>query len=269
MARIFGLTVFGLVLTLPALVTADGVVPGTWKLTVLSQIGKEQTNWLLKLENNDGKTTATLLSANPLLKAARLVSFTIADGQVRIVVESPAQAVFEGRLSPDGKRIAGVFGTDRAVSAAYMVPTELTKLEFKDVNTTVNIDEMNRAVQLTAAAAVLEAKARSTKDADERVDLVQEALEARNKAAALVPKLYRETITKHPQTVAAGQAALALLQQTAYKADPEEVKTWAEVASRSAGDFGARWRRGNQHANCCRPRGPKKYRPGCRIRLGR
>ena len=84
-------------------------------------------------------------------------------------------------------------------------------------------------------------KAQKTKDADEKDKLVKEIAEANRKANAEIPILYKEIIAKHPNTFSAGGAALALLRRKGFEPTPMELKTWAEVASQSANEFGAIW----------------------------
>src|SRR5437764_1251760 len=108
MKRVFGLALLGLALALPAQAGAGGVAPGTWRLTTLAPNGNsETTSWLLKLETGGGKTTATLLAADPKLNAPKLVSFAAKGDTVRLVVQyslktGVVEQTFAGRVSKDG-----------------------------------------------------------------------------------------------------------------------------------------------------------------------
>ena len=84
-------------------------------------------------------------------------------------------------------------------------------------------------------------KAQSAKDADEKSALQKEVTEATKKADVEVPKLFMEAVKKYPNTFAGGRAALTLLQRKTVNATPEELKNWAEIASKGASEFGPIW----------------------------
>src|SRR5262245_27715367 len=115
MKRVFGLALLGLVLAVPAPVRADGPVDGNWRLTVVNLTGTaEATNWLLKFETTDGRTTATLLAASPAYKGPELTSFKLQGDAFRAVVKYGAvELTFLGQVSKDGKKIIGVLGNDQ------------------------------------------------------------------------------------------------------------------------------------------------------------
>lgn len=246
MKRLFGLALVGLValaLTLPASSAADGVISGTWKLTYLATTGNaEITNWLFKLETEGGKTTAKLLGASSAATkaGAALVSFTLTGDHVRLVVDANGEKVFQGRVSKDGKKIVGVF-TQQAMTAAYMAPTDMTKIETQDVTHKLGIDQLDKITQLTNGITQLAMKANKAEDADAKSKLQKEVAEANRELNVEVPKLLMDIIAKHPGTFAASRAALALVQRKAMAAKPAELKSWAELASGSAGEFGPIW----------------------------
>jgi hypothetical protein len=143
MKRVIGLAVLGLALALPALSRADDILSGTWKLTtVLPASNAETTNWLLKLETKDGKTTGTLLSANPQYKGPELVSFATRGDTVKAVVKYGAvELTFEGKVSKDGKKITGTMGNAQVTNLAYMEPSDLAKIEAKEVVRKLNPED--------------------------------------------------------------------------------------------------------------------------------
>jgi hypothetical protein len=127
----FGLAILGVVLALPVLIPTDDGLSGNWQLTTMAPMGdKATTSLLIKFEITDGKTAATLVgSANK--GKAELLGFSIAGDRVRFVVKASTEQVFEGLLSKDGKKIAGILGNDESATAAYMVPTNATSIPAK------------------------------------------------------------------------------------------------------------------------------------------
>jgi hypothetical protein len=245
MKRVFVLALLGLVLAMPAQVRGDGITPGTWQLTTIGFNGTtEQALWLVKIDTKDNKLTATLESATPLLKEARLVSFDVRGTTVHAKFQwmsgkTPIDITFEGIVSGDGKRIAGAYEQMGSVSAAYLVPSALTKIEASSGHK-LGIDAMEQATTLANKSQGLRIRAGQIKDADDKKKLLAEAVEADKVAAVEVPKLYREVLQKHPGTVAAGRAAVLLL-QAKDAATAGEITHWAEVANKAAADFGPAW----------------------------
>ena len=171
MKRVFGLAMLGFAPALPAAFSADGITPGNWKMVVPAPTANvERTELLLKLDAKDGKTTATLIAPTPSDKA-ELVSFAMTGDRVRIVAKTPVHVVFQGRLTKDGKKIMGVSDDGITLRAAYMVPTDMTKIEANDKTHKLNIDQFDKAMQLANAASALTGKVRQTKDNDEKVKL--------------------------------------------------------------------------------------------------
>ena len=151
MKRVFGLALLGFALALPAVLSADGITPGNWKMVVPAPTANvERTELLVKLDTKDGKTTATLVAPAPSDKV-ELVSFAMTGDHVRIVAKAPVQVVFQGRLAKDGKKIMGVTDDGITLRAAYMVPTDMTKIEAKDKSRKLNIDQFDKAMQLANA----------------------------------------------------------------------------------------------------------------------
>jgi hypothetical protein len=242
MRHAYGAALLGIILALPATVPADGVMNGQWRLAYFGpRVNEETTACILKLETKDGKTTATLVAAPQGPKAkAELVSFAVTGDHVRAVLKAATEQVFEGRLSADGKKVMGVFGNDTLINAAYMAPTELTTLEAKDASKSIGIKQLDQVANRVKEVNDLAMQAGQTKDAAESARLAKEWQEASAKMGSENAKLFLETIAEHPNTFGAGRAALRLLQNKEHPATPQELKTWAEVASRTA-EFGSIW----------------------------
>lgn len=131
MKRLFVLALLAPLLAAPA-VRGDDLAPGSWKITTLSANGAtELTFWVLKLDSADGKTTATLASANPAFNNAQLRSFTLKGDTVRAVLFNGFnEQVFDGKLAgKDGKKVIGTLGTQDFPNPAWMVPTDVTELD--------------------------------------------------------------------------------------------------------------------------------------------
>ncbi len=168
------------------------------------------------------------------------MSFAVDGKNVRAVFKRQRREVtFEGTIDgKDGKRIAGVYGPDGAISAAYLAPTELQTLKTKDVTHSLGIKEMDRAIALANKAPGLRDKARKKKDPEAKAALLDQAAEAAKLAAVEIPKLHRAVLAKHPGTYAAGRAALKLLQHAKVEANDAELRLWLDLAFKSAGEFG-------------------------------
>src|ERR1043166_1539870 len=112
-------------------VRADELAVGNWKLTTLSVNGATaSSNWLLKVERGGGKVKATLEAANPAFKQVTLKSFTVEDDTVRAVFAyGLAEQAFTGRISKDGKKVVGIYGTEDFPNPAWMTPTEETEID--------------------------------------------------------------------------------------------------------------------------------------------
>jgi hypothetical protein len=254
MKRATGLSVLGvLLLLMPASTEADGVTPGTWKLTTLAATGMaETTNWLFKLETKDGATTATLAATSPAPAGAKkggkqaqpkLVSFALTGDDVRLVVKSgAADFTFEGRVSKDGKKIVGVYGNDAGILPAYMAPTSWTEIAAKDATVTIAPEELKQVAELEAKVEQLRTKALQTKDQDEKEKVLKQAFEATKTAEAQVPGLLRKVAATAPPTFTSRRVALQLLQNVKISADNAELQTWASKAAGDADEFGQSWK---------------------------
>src|SRR5262245_19478709 len=100
MKRVVGLTLLGLVLTLPATARADDLAPDTWRLTYLTNAGtSEVTPSLFKVETKDGRTSGTMTAGALVLQKAEVTDFTVKGKDVRITFKVPAgEMFFQGRV---------------------------------------------------------------------------------------------------------------------------------------------------------------------------
>lgn len=229
MRRIFGLVVC--LCAMPA-VRADELAPGSWQITSLAPNGaKEITQWVLKIDRADGKTTATVVTANPAFRKPAVKSFAIEGDTVRIVV-SPGigEQLFNGRIAKDGKKVVGTFGTADVPYPAWMVPTELTKLTLADT--------MKPAGDAGAGMAALY-KLRTAKKDVATTDLADRAATASKDAVQYGPAwqtianvTIANALAKHPgQAEQALKYALEAQQTLDAKASPvREVQVLEAIA---------------------------------------
>jgi hypothetical protein len=245
MKRALGLALLGLVLGWPAPAKADGLASGNWQVTTYSFNGSaEQTIWLVKVETQNDKTQAKLLAAPAFFKDPKLVSFDVKGNHVRAVFKfQTIEIVFEGTVSgKDGKKIVGTYDQAGNISAAYMVPTMLTELDAASLNHKFGIAPLDKVIALTSKVANLRLQAQKAKgNPEEQQKFLKEAADADKLAMDELPKLYREILDKYRGTFAGGRAAVALLQQPQFMATEAEIKQWAEIASKSAAEFGPGW----------------------------
>jgi hypothetical protein len=243
MKRLLGLAFLGMALGLPHQVPADGVTPGNWRLTTMAPSGNaEITDWMLKIEAKDGQSTATLLAANPAFKQAELVGYACKGETVRLVVKTQSgELTFEGRISKDGKKIVGMFGSEDEPNAAYMALTTMTRLEEKDVSRKLGIAQLEELERLKTLAKSLERKGKETDDTDAQFKLLQQAVEAYKQAELAAPDLYLDLVAKQPNTFAAERAAMVLLKDAAFDGNTAELKRLADVASKQSAEFGLAW----------------------------
>jgi hypothetical protein len=218
-------------------------VSGNWQVTAYSNNATfEQVYWVIKLDTKGGKTTAELVAAMPAYKDGELASFNVKDQHVRAVFKvRNSEYVFEGTISKDGKKIAGTYGTGGGAAPVFLVPTELTTLDNKNMIHRLDIEQMDKAATLLAKGPALRAQAQRAKDPDEKAKLLKEARDADAAAIEQAPKLYGEVLDKHARTFAAGRAAVLLLQMKTAKATDDDCSQWAATAVQSAREFGPAW----------------------------
>jgi len=211
--RALCLAIVGLALSVPASAPVDGPLSGNWKIAILNSNGTgEVVNWVIKLETEDGKTTAKLVASNPDYKKAQLVRFAVegnnVNGSFKFAGRKGAtlEYVLDAKLvGKDGKKIVGTFGPAAKPEAVVLTPTDLKELESKDLTHSYGLAALEQANKIGGGT----------------------------EAA----KLYRQVLSEKPGTFSAGRAALFLLQSQA-EGTPTEVQNWAETAAKSAEEFG-------------------------------
>src|SRR5690349_695288 len=90
------------VLAVPGQPAAAAPPAGNWKVIFPLQSDPTQALWLLKLEQKDGKWTATLLDSAQDVPKATVEDLKVDKERVRFTLKLPSQSItFEGRLPPD------------------------------------------------------------------------------------------------------------------------------------------------------------------------
>ena len=194
---------------------------------------------LAKVEKKDGKPTISVVEGTA--KGPLTVTDLKVDGaKVTFVFEAgTAKYTFTGTQDPkDAKVVRGTFTNgDRSFRASLngqegdtIARPALPKAP----------EPMTQAQRLTVTASQLNLKARQSKDANDKADLLEKAKAAQKEADEKVPGLYKEVIAKHADSPFAVDAASNLLRMAA-KAKPtaEEVATWIKLIEADAARYGA------------------------------
>lgn len=223
------------------------IADGTYALAFSPAPAVEQRFLILKIATKDGKPAAEVVAAAPDLPAT-VGALAVADGKVTLPVNiGPTKLTFEGVVdAKNPKLVLGSLGDDARIFRAALATTDLEKLDRENTNVTVKLPgDFTDAQKLLAKAGELRQKARRTKDPEERKKLQDEAADAAKEADTKAPELFRKVIKDHPGSVAAANAALALVNQAAkLKATPDEATAWGKEVLGFAAKHGPRY--GNQ-----------------------
>jgi hypothetical protein len=247
------------VLVAPATAAAAPLKSGTYELRTIAPAA-ESVICVVKIDvKNDGGVTGELVAEppppanfpDPDMFKITLKGVAFDGKNLRMTVRNFGNdQTFEGAPAADGT-VVGSFGLDANMSRARLTPTEKTELKDADVDKPLNPPQEYRDAQASFRKVnQIVARARRTQDAEERKKLLKEAEEEREKALAEVAKFYGELIEKHPDTIAAAEAAVSLLRRnTAVKsapkdpASPEQAGKWARLVVKAAEAYGPRYTR--------------------------
>src|SRR5262245_49493032 len=126
----------GMFLALPgAARAADPPPAGNWKITILNP-DDQQTLWIIKLVNTDGKWTGSVLAAAEGLPKFTLEDLSLAGERLRFRLQGGQQAfTFDSRLPKEGaKIIKGSIARDGQMVPCDLEATALTKLDTFELN---------------------------------------------------------------------------------------------------------------------------------------
>lgn len=217
------------------------LAPGNYLLSYFPRPLSESRMALVKVEEEDGKLTASVLDGGA--NKAEVSGLKVSGKGVSCVVSIGGGAVkltFDGTADPkDPKRILGGLGDDARVFAAELTPTDLERLGTRPPAKPPA--EIADAQKLANAAALLRMKARQAKDPEEKKKLLAEVADAAKTAEEEVPSLYRKLFAAQPDAPAGVTAAGELLDRLGkLTATPDEAKTWADATIAYAARYGPR-----------------------------
>lgn len=229
---------------------ADGDISGNWQFVSVTAPG-ETTVVILKIENKDGKPTASVLFA-PENVEAKVTDFRVTESRVYLTLKQErtvgkqtlkGEATFVGVRGNDAKVIFGsssATGNTAVRSRAKLIATAKEKLEKDELSTKTALPEpMSAAAKLTNRAALLQNKVLVEKDAEKRKELQKELGEARKDVDEKVPELFREVVAKHTDTLAASDAALNLLRNAVrLKLTADEAEKLVKLVQKLGAPYG-------------------------------
>ena len=226
-----------IVLCVPAAFAADALPEGNWRFS--QNLGATESPLaLVKVEKKDDKLSLSVLEA--VNKAGVKTSDLKVDGKtVTFNVEiGGGKYTFEGMIdAKDAKVVRGSFGDGTRLFRGSLNAQEGEKIE--PATAPKLPDEMAQARRLNVTASQLGFKARQSKDANDKAELLAKAKEAQKEADEKSPGLYREVVTKHADSPFAVDAANNLL-RIAGKIKPkaEDVATWVKIVQADAAKYG-------------------------------
>lgn len=216
---------------------------GNWRLSYLPVPTVEVSTVLVKLENKDGKLTATPIGTAPT--GMTIEKATVEGNKLQIVLKSgTSDVVFEGALTDkEPKKILGTLSIGSRLYLAELNVTDLEKLERANSQVRRTLPEpMQKAQTLALKGRTLELQSRQAKDPEEKAKLLKDSKEAVAQAEKELPALYREVLAKHADDPAVFDAAMNLLRRAAKdKATTEQVQSWTKTIEQAAVNYGPRW----------------------------
>jgi hypothetical protein len=225
---------------------------GNWLLTNVTPTG-ETVLCIVKTEIAEGKPTAAVVfsrsnmdySVKDFKATASEVSFTLVLSRAVQGRTLTTEQSFVGKVAGDGKQILGSLGDDRFALRAKLTATDKDKLENNElVNRAGPVEPFQKVNQLSARVAAVSRQYQQETDPEKKKELQEEVAAARRALEEQMPALYRETIEKHADSLAAAEAALQLLRQSnRLQITPEEAARFVKVIERHASPYGTRlWR---------------------------
>lgn len=219
---------------------ADDVANGNWKLDTVRG-GSELSQFIIKLENKDGKLSGEMMGMHPAFKGSKVQTVELSGGRLRIVIKGPGgEELFDGAIAGENtKSISGSHGSDGQIFPATLTLTEMTTIDPKTAFHGLPVQPLQKATTLSNQTQFMRAKAQQTKDKEKRAELLEAANKAIAEAKPEIAKLYQEVVDNHSDSPAVFAAVLNLLSDSTM-AKPESAKKWAETASKAAKAYGPR-----------------------------
>ncbi len=234
-------TLLALLLAMPVALRAQDV-QGNWLLANVFPVA-ESSVVIIKAESDAKATIASYPPIPPnappnFVKPSYTVTdFKVANGTVKLAFSNGMS--FTG-TSTDGKTFTGCYGTDQFVQRAKLTRTDKDKLESGDMSKrTTPPEEYTKATQISSRPSMLSFQASRETDADKKKELQDQAKEAA-KELDKVPGLYKEVIEKHPQTLAAAEAATYLITNgKRLQLTPEQATKYYAIIAEQAKPYGS------------------------------
>ncbi len=221
----------------------DTSLEGTWKVSYFSSPSAEVANWIVKLQFQNGKLVGNLVASAREGEFA-LSKAELSNRRVHLVFKTGASVhVFEGWLGSDKDRITGAYEDERRLYIAHMTRTQLTTLGPADVLISKELPPpMQQAVELSGKFNQLHFQMQQAKEPDDKIKFLQQMIDAIKETQSELPKLFQETIDKHPEDIAVFDATLQLLRgATKNKATLDQAQQWAKASLQAAGKYGPGW----------------------------
>jgi hypothetical protein len=207
---------------------------GKYLLYYTPAAATEQRIAVVEVKTTDGKTAGETLDGGPGPQKWSVTDLKVTGTAVTANLSiGPTKLKFEGTVDPKNpKQVLGNMGDDTRLFRAVMAPTELEKLEQKDMIATAKLPpEMTDLTKLRSEPLRLQAQARQETDADKRKEILDKVKEVRAKVDAEAPALLRKVVENNPGTFAGYTAALELFGLTKEaKLAPADVKKMAADA---------------------------------------
>jgi len=241
----FPALVLGLLLAPTAAPAATQPKAGTYEVTSLTPAGGT-VFCLVKITPKGDGVEAEFVTSHPGIRGMSLKGATL-DGDVLHVAFKGGpggDTTFEGRVPAAGaEKILGSFESGGRMTAGQMTVTDKTELtQATAVVRGTPPEPMQKANTLNTRVLQLRQRAAQAKAADEKAKLTQEAADANKEAQAETPKLYREVLDKHADSLAAMAAAQNLIRQAGKdKIDATQVRGWAAAMLKVAQTYGKRY----------------------------
>jgi hypothetical protein len=229
-----------LAVALPATHAADpaALTDGHWRLSQHLGATAQSPMALLKVEKKDDKLAATVVDT-PIKAGLKVTELKLDGKAVKFNLEiGTGKYAFEGTFdAKDSKLILGSFGDGTRLFRASLAAQDSDKIERPALPKAP--DQIIEAQRLTRTVAQLQLKARQSKDANDKADLLAKAKDAQKEADEKVPALYREVIAKNADSPFAIDAANSLLRQAGkIKPKADEVAAWIKVVESDANRYG-------------------------------
>ncbi len=219
----------------------DVVLTGTWTLsTVAGEQGVVRPVALLRFARVNKEWIGVVLDAP--VKNQEVKAVTYKNGVLRMEVQARDKTyTFEGVVAPGGKTFRGSYGSEDALAAATLAPARAGKIS-KEMTIAFDLPPLKKLAGLHARAQELLKQLADAKDQGEKTLIIQEYQAALKGVKKEAPGLYREAVTRHPDSPVVVDLVLFLLRDPEkFKVTADEARAWATAVNRVAATYGKRY----------------------------